>query len=143
MLKDAMYRTAAVEMFHRGAVLVRKETLDYNPNDHAHAESTGWCSHCKTYHVESFGADPFQHPTECPKLANPITGIFIDGDAGGNSLFGGHDNMVGKRISQEFLNLQHRYTLAMIIDEAMTHISKASGIYRVFIKPRKPLGAYL
>ena len=27
MLKDAMYRTAAVEMFHRGAVLVRKERL--------------------------------------------------------------------------------------------------------------------
>jgi hypothetical protein len=32
---DAMYRTAAVEMFHRGADLVRKETLAYNPNDHA------------------------------------------------------------------------------------------------------------
>jgi hypothetical protein len=27
MLKDAMYRTAAVEMFHRGADLVRKEIL--------------------------------------------------------------------------------------------------------------------
>jgi hypothetical protein len=26
MVKDAMYRTAAVEMFHRGADLVRKET---------------------------------------------------------------------------------------------------------------------
>jgi hypothetical protein len=25
MVKDAMYRTAAVEIFHRGAVLVRKE----------------------------------------------------------------------------------------------------------------------
>jgi hypothetical protein len=72
MLKDAMYRTAAVEMFHRGAVLVRKETLAYNPNDHAHAvmnKSTGWCSHCKMYHLESFGADPFQHPAECPQLA--------------------------------------------------------------------------
>ncbi len=74
----------------------------------------------KIYHLESFGADPFQHPTECPKLAKPITGIFIDGVAGGNSLFGGHENMVGKRISQEFLNLQHRHTLAMITDEAMT-----------------------
>ncbi len=73
------------------------------------------------YHLESFGADTFQHPAECPKLAQPKTGIFIDGDAGSNSLFGGHDNMVGKRISQEFLNLQHRHTLAMITDEAMTY----------------------
>jgi hypothetical protein len=39
--------------------------------------------------LESFGADPFQHPAECPKLAHPITD--------GNSLFGGHENMVGKR----------------------------------------------
>jgi hypothetical protein len=53
-------------------------------------------------------------------LAQPITGIFIDGDDGGNSLFGGHDNMVGKRISQEFSQLQHRRTLAMITDESMT-----------------------
>jgi hypothetical protein len=85
----------------------RKETLDYNPNDHAHSvteKSTGWCSHRKTYHLESFGADPFQHPAECPKLARPITGIFIDGDAGGNYLFGGHDNMVVKRISQDVRN---------------------------------------
>ncbi len=27
MVKNAMYRAAAVEMFHRGAVLVRKERL--------------------------------------------------------------------------------------------------------------------
>ncbi len=94
----------------KNAVLVRKETLAYNPNDHAHAvmdPCNGWCSQCKKHHLESFGADLFQHPTECPKLAQPITGIFIDGDAGGNSLFAGHENMVGKRISQEFLNLQH------------------------------------
>jgi hypothetical protein len=73
-------RTAAVEMFHRGAVLVRKETLAYSPNDHAHAvmdPCNGWCSHCKTYHLESFGADPFQHPAECPKLSQSITGIFM------------------------------------------------------------------
>jgi hypothetical protein len=31
MLKDAVYRTAAVEMFHRGADLVRKETLCLQP----------------------------------------------------------------------------------------------------------------
>ncbi len=46
MVKDSMYRTAAVEMFHRGADLVRKETLAYNPNDHDHAvmdKSTGHC----------------------------------------------------------------------------------------------------
>jgi hypothetical protein len=48
-------------------------------------------------------------------LLNPF-----DGDAGGNSIFGSHENMVGKRISQELLNLQHRQTLAMLGDEAMT-----------------------
>jgi hypothetical protein len=42
MLKDAMYRTAAVEMFHRGADFVRKERLlliTYNPNDHDHVHA--------------------------------------------------------------------------------------------------------
>ncbi len=94
-------------------------------------------THCSRHHVESFGADPFQHPTECPKLAQPITGIFIDGDAGGNSLFGGHDNMVGKR-----LNLQHRQTLALVGDEAMTQL-KSMYLYCVLIKQRKPLETYL
>jgi hypothetical protein len=36
--------------------------------------------------------------------------------------------MVGKRISQEFINLQHRHILAMITDEAMT---SQKCIYRV------------
>ncbi len=48
-----------------------------------------------------------------------------------------NDTMVGKRISQEFLNLQHRRTLAMITDEAMTHLKSVSI---VLIKQRKPLG---
>jgi hypothetical protein len=73
--------------------------------------------------LESFGDDPFQHPAECPKLAQPITGIFIDGNGGGNSIFDGHDNMLGKRISQEFLNLQH---LALVGDEALTTYNVAS-----------------
>jgi hypothetical protein len=101
MVKDAMYRTPAVEMFHRGRMLVRKEILAYNPNDHAHAvmdPCNGWCSHCSRQHLESFGADPFHHPTDCPKLAQFITDIF-DGNAGGHSLFVGHDTMVDKRES--------------------------------------------
>jgi hypothetical protein len=44
--------------------------------------------------------------------------------------FGGHDNMVGKRISQEFSQLQHRHTLAMITDESMTHLK---SMYHVSI----------
>jgi hypothetical protein len=46
----------------------------------------------------------------------------------------GHDNMVGKRISQEFINLKHRHTLAMITDEAMIHLK---SLFIVFIKPSK------
>jgi hypothetical protein len=63
-------------MFHRGTVFVRRETLAYNPNDHAHSvmDSSYLCSR---HHVESFAADPFQHPAECPKLAQPITGISL------------------------------------------------------------------
>ncbi len=50
-----------------------------------------------------------------------VTGIFIGGDAGGNSLFGGHDNMVGKRSSSRIpQSIQNLHTLAMITDEAMT-----------------------
>ncbi len=55
-------------------------------------------------------------PSGMLQLAQPITGIFIDRDVGGNSTFGGHENMVGKRISQE----SSRQTLALVGDEAMT-----------------------
>jgi hypothetical protein len=56
-------------------------------------------------------------------LETVLNHIFIDGDAGGNSLFGGHENMVGKRISQEFSQSStSRQTLAMITDKAMTHL---------------------
>ena len=123
MLKDQMYKTAAVEMFHQGVLLARKETLELNPQDVAHSymdRSNGWCSNCKKHHIESRGSASFSHPSECPKTAKPIIGIFIDGDSGGNSIFGGHENMVGKRISTEFAQLQHRKTLSMITDEANT-----------------------
>jgi hypothetical protein len=66
--------------------------------------STGWCSHCSRHHVESCDADLFQHPAECPKLAQPITG--------GYSTFGGHENMVGKR---EYLNNSSIFNIVILL----------------------------
>ncbi len=103
-------------------------------------KSTGWCSHYSRHHIESCNAaDPFQLPTECPKLAKSITGIFIDGNAGSNSLFGGHDNMVGKRISQEFS--QSSTSSYSCHDKRWSNETHLKSVFIVFIKPRKPLGA--
>jgi hypothetical protein len=90
-------------------------------------KSTGWCSHCKTHHVESCGADPFLHPAECPKLAQPITaGISLLME-----MLVVTPSMVVMIIWQARESLKNspqssspRHTLAMITDEAMTHLSK-------------------
>ncbi len=64
---------------------------------------------------------PKESLSEYPVLAPNITGIYLQGDGGSNSLFGGHDTMnVGGRLAEEFAQLSHQKTLSMITDEGKT-----------------------
>jgi len=80
---------------------------------------------------------PKESLSECPVLAPKITGIYLQGDSGSNSLFGGHDTMVGGRLAEEFAQLPHQKTLSMITDEGKTSQKCQHCLGDLFVMPKE------